>query len=137
VVLLVFKENIPIRYWEGIGERKHRETVPVLYNLDDNLSLQNNLKGFDDTSNIWLEPFSALINCMFPVEYVYADWLGWQTNAEAQRADPESLIGLPDTAIEAGSRAEGFCIPQFILRKVILNKAVCLISKNISSLTVI
>lgn len=54
---------------------------------------------------------------MFPVEYVYADWLGWQTNAEAQRADPESLIGLPDTAIEAGSRAEGFCIPQFILRK--------------------
>ena len=54
---------------------------------------------------------------MFPVEYVYADWIGWQANAEAQRADPESLIGLPDTVIEAGSRAEGFCIPQFILRK--------------------
>lgn len=80
-------------------------------------SLQNNLKGFDDTSNIWLEPFSALINCMFPVEYVYADWLGWQTNTEAQREDPESIIGLSDATIEAGSRAEGFCIPQFILRK--------------------
>ena len=80
-------------------------------------SLQNNLKGFDDTSNIWLEPFSALINCMFPVEYLYADWLGWQTNTEAQREDPESIIGLSDATIEAGSRAEGFCIPQFILSK--------------------
>ena len=54
---------------------------------------------------------------MFPVEYVYADWIGWQTKTEAERADPESLIRLPDTAIEAGSRVEGFCIPQFILRK--------------------
>ena len=80
-------------------------------------SLQNNLKSFDDTSNIWLEPFSALINCMFPVEYVYADWLGWQTNTQAHREDPESLIGLSEATIEAGSRAEGFCIPQFILRK--------------------
>ena len=54
---------------------------------------------------------------MFPVEYVYADWLGWQANTEAQQADPESLIGLPDSVIEAGSRAEEFCIPQFILRE--------------------
>ena len=80
-------------------------------------SQQNNLKGFDDASNIWLEPFSALNNCRFPVEYVYADWLGWQTNTEAQREDPESLIGLSDATIEAGSRAEGLCIPQFILKK--------------------
>ena len=48
---------------------------------------------------------------------MYADWLGWQANTVAQRADPESLIGLPVAAIEAGSRAEGFCIPQFILRE--------------------
>ena len=101
--------------------RKHRETLLVLYSPTGRLmvvfSQQNNLKGFDDTSTLWLELFSALINCMFPVEYVYADWLGWQTNTEAQRDDPESIIGLSQATIEAGSRAEGFCIPQFILRK--------------------
>ncbi|XP_078365088.1 cyclic GMP-AMP synthase-like receptor 2 [Oculina patagonica] len=72
---------------------------------------------FDQTSNIWLQPFSALINCMFPVEYVYADWLGWQTNNEAQRADPECLTSPSDATKEAGSRVEGFCIPQLVLRK--------------------
>ncbi|XP_078365083.1 uncharacterized protein LOC144649472 [Oculina patagonica] len=72
---------------------------------------------FDETSNIWLQPFSALINCMFPVEYVYADWFGWQTNDEASRADPESLTSPSEATKEAGSRVEGFCIPQFLLRK--------------------
>ena len=75
------------------------------------------MQGFDKTSNIWLEPFSTLINCMLPVEYVYADWFGWQTNSEAWRADSESLFSLSEDTIEAGSRVEGFCIPQFILRK--------------------
>ena len=54
---------------------------------------------------------------MLPVEYVYADWFGWQTNSEAWRADSESLFSLSEDTIEAGSRVEGFCIPQFILRK--------------------
>ena len=54
---------------------------------------------------------------MFPVEYIYADWFGWQANNEAQRADTESLFSLSEDTLEAGSRAEGFCIPQFILRK--------------------
>ena len=79
--------------------------------------LQNPSLGFDETSNIWLQPFSALINCMFPVEYVYADWFGWQTNIEAQRADPESLASPSEATKEAGSRVEGFCIPQFLFRK--------------------
>ena len=73
--------------------------------------------GFDERSKIWLQPFSALINCMFPVEYVYGDWMGWQTNSEANRADPE-FLGSPDQRDkEAGSQVEGFCIPQFLLRK--------------------
>ena len=54
---------------------------------------------------------------MFPVEYVYAEWLGWQTNNEAQRADLQSLASPSEATIEAGSRVEGFCIPQFVLRK--------------------
>ena len=54
---------------------------------------------------------------MFPVEYVYSDWFGWQTRSEAQRADPESLASRSEESIEAGSRVEGFCIPQFFLRK--------------------
>lgn len=81
------------------------------------LSQQNPSLGFDVTSNIWLQPFSALINCMFPVEYVYADWFGWQTNNEAQRADPESIVSPTEATKDAGSRVEGFCIPQFLLRK--------------------
>ena len=54
---------------------------------------------------------------MFPVEYVYGDWIGWQTNSEAQLEDPESLTSPSERSKVAGSRAEGFCIPQFILRK--------------------
>jgi len=73
--------------------------------------------NFDQTSGIWLQSFSALINCMFPVEYVYADWFGWQAHNEAQRADPGCISSTQEATKEAGSRVEGFCIPQFILRK--------------------
>ena len=53
---------------------------------------------------------------MFPVEYVYGDWIGWQTNTEARHADPEeSLISEPCCKV-AGSLAEGFCIPKYIHR---------------------
>ncbi|KAL9974896.1 hypothetical protein ACROYT_G011996 [Oculina patagonica] len=80
-------------------------------------AVSNRPQGFDETSNIWVQPFSALINCMFPVEYVYADWFGWQTWNEAQREDQESLVSPSEATIVAGSRVEGFCIPQFFLRK--------------------
>lgn len=71
---------------------------------------------FDETSNLWPEPFSTLMSCMFPVEYVYSDWFQWQATIEAQRRVPESLCSLSRDYFEAGSRVEGFCIPQFILR---------------------
>ena len=71
---------------------------------------------FDETSNLWPEPFSTLINCIFPLEYVYSDWFQWQANIEAQRRDPESPGSLTGDCFEAGSRVEGFCIPQFLLR---------------------
>ena len=54
---------------------------------------------------------------MFPVEYVYADWFGWQANIEAQREDLECISSTQEATKEAGSRVEGFCIPQFVLRK--------------------
>ena len=54
---------------------------------------------------------------MFPVEYVYADWFGWLANIEAHRKDPECIVSTPEATKEAGSRVEGFCIPQFVLRK--------------------
>ncbi|XP_068760083.1 uncharacterized protein [Montipora capricornis] len=73
--------------------------------------------GYDEASKIWLRPFSAFINCMFPVEYVYGDWISWRANSMANRADPESLTSPTERDKAAGSRVEGFCIPQFILRK--------------------
>ena len=54
---------------------------------------------------------------MFPVEYVYADWFGWQANIEAKQEDPECIVSTSEATKEAGSRVEGFCIPQFILRR--------------------
>ena len=41
----------------------------------------------------------------------------WQTNSVAKRADPE-FVGSPgERDKETGSQVEGFCIPQFLLRK--------------------
>ena len=54
---------------------------------------------------------------MFPVEYVYGDWIGWRANSIAKRADQESVTSPSERDKEAGSQVEGFCIPQFMLRK--------------------
>ena len=54
---------------------------------------------------------------MFPVEYVYADWIFWQTDSKAKRADPESVTSPSERDKDAGSRVEGFCIPQAFLMK--------------------
>ena len=54
---------------------------------------------------------------MFPVEYVYGEWFWWQEISNAKRSDPESLASSSPTDLEAGSRVEGFCIPQFLLAK--------------------
>ena len=54
---------------------------------------------------------------MFPVEYVYGDWCGWLANNEAKRADPESPTSPSERCKDTGSQVEGFCIPQFVLRK--------------------
>ena len=54
---------------------------------------------------------------MFPVEYVYADWIYWQTDSKVKRADPESLTSPSERVKDAGSRVEGFCIPQAFLMK--------------------
>ena len=56
------------------------------------------------------------LNCMFPVEYVYADWCGWLANNEAKRVDPESPTSPSERCKDTGSQVEGFCIPQFVLR---------------------
>ena len=73
--------------------------------------------AFDEKSNIWLQPFSVLINCTFPVEYVYADWNLWQTNRITRHADQESLASQDDRVKDTGSQVEGFCVPQFLLMK--------------------
>ena len=54
---------------------------------------------------------------MFPVEYVYADWIYWQTASKAKRADPESVTSPSERDKDAGSRVEGFCIPKAFLMK--------------------
>ncbi|XP_031548579.1 uncharacterized protein LOC116286267 [Actinia tenebrosa] len=73
------------------------------------------LFDFDDKSQVWLQPFSEIINCMFPVEYVYGEWIWWQATSEAKRSfNPESLASSSTSEIETGSRVEGFCIPQLL-----------------------
>ena len=79
--------------------------------------------AFDEKSNIWLQPFSVVINCMLPVEYVYADWIFCQTRSIARRADPESLASPSERVKDTGSQVEGFCIPQLLLRKSNIDQA--------------
>ena len=54
---------------------------------------------------------------MFPVEYVYADWIYWQTTSKAKRADPESLTSPSERVKDTGSQVEGFCIPRVLFVK--------------------
>ena len=54
---------------------------------------------------------------MFPVEYVYADWIYWQTTSKAKRADPESLTSPSERVKDTGSQVEGFCIPRVLFAK--------------------
>ena len=119
--MIFYAQTVFWLYKKGLRGKELQESVLLMdasfMPVGVYFSQQNPMQGFDETSNIWLQPFSALINCMFPVEYVYADWIGWQTNIEAQRADPESLTSPSEATIDAGSRVEGFCIPQFLLRK--------------------
>ena len=61
---------------------------------------------------------------MFPVEYVYADWIGWQENSKARRADPESPTCPNQRNKDSGSQVEGFCIPQFMLRKSDIDRVI-------------
>ena len=60
---------------------------------------------------------------MFPVEYVYADWIFCQTRSIARRADPESLASPSERVKDTGSQVEGFCIPQLLLRKSNIDQA--------------
>ena len=52
---------------------------------------------------------------MFPVEYVYADWIGWQAHNRAKRANPDCPTN--ERIKDTGSQVEGFCIPDFAVRK--------------------
>ena len=54
---------------------------------------------------------------MFPVEYVHADWIYWQTTSKAKRADPESLTSPSERVKDTGSQVEGFCIPRVLFVK--------------------
>ena len=55
---------------------------------------------------------------MFPVEYVYADWIGWQAYNcnRAKRADPDCPTCPNERIKDTGSQVEGFCIPDLVLR---------------------
>ncbi|XP_031548582.1 uncharacterized protein LOC116286269 [Actinia tenebrosa] len=75
------------------------------------------LSGFDKKSQVWLQPFSEIINCMFPMEYVYGEWIWWQATSEAKSIDPESLCSKAPSLIDTGSQVEGFCIPIFFVGK--------------------
>ncbi|KAK3710369.1 hypothetical protein QZH41_002800 [Actinostola sp. cb2023] len=72
---------------------------------------------YDDTSNVWLQPLSIIINCLLPIEFIYGDWFERIAESEERRSNPESLGSLLHDEIETGSRVEGFGIPQFLVPK--------------------
>ena len=43
--------------------------------------------------------------------------MGWRAKSIAKRADTESWTSLSERDKETGSQVEGFCIPEFMLRK--------------------
>ena len=70
---------------------------------------------YDERSQLWLEPFSELINGLFPIEQVYGDWNWWHAEREARLLfNPESLCSSSSSYLPTGSRAEGFCIPRLL-----------------------
>ena len=78
--------------------------------------LQASASNFDKISNIWLEPFSVILNCMFPVEYIYGNWFKQVLENKAKRSiDPELLCAQSPDELETGSRVEGFCIPEILV----------------------
>ena len=78
---------------------------------------------FDEISKLWIEPFSVLINCMVPVEWVYCDWYWWLGQSEAKHSDPECIALSSPTELVVGSRAEGFCIPRMFVSKSDLDES--------------
>ncbi|XP_001638831.2 uncharacterized protein LOC5518910 isoform X1 [Nematostella vectensis] len=65
---------------------------------------------FDERSEVWIEPFSELLNCLFPMEWVFGDWYWWLAYSNARHSDPECFF--LSNNLDAGSRVEGFCIPR-------------------------
>ena len=55
---------------------------------------------------------------------MYGDWCGWLANNEAKRADPESPTSPSERCKDTGNQVEGFCIPQFVLRKSDINRVI-------------
>ena len=52
---------------------------------------------------------------MLPLEYIYGDWYWWLGTHDAKKKTKNFMLSLSDNKIEAGSRIEGFCIPQLLL----------------------
>ena len=70
---------------------------------------------YDTKSKIWLEPFSLLLNLMFPVECIYSDWYYWQEVDKYKQNSGNTAFPSDTDDIETGSRVEGFCIPELYL----------------------
>ncbi|KXJ10340.1 hypothetical protein AC249_AIPGENE3246 [Exaiptasia diaphana] len=54
---------------------------------------------------------------MMPIEYIYADWYQLIAKDYVLRSNPDYIGSREEVDIEAGSQAEGFCIPEMHVPK--------------------
>ena len=72
---------------------------------------------FDTMSKLWLQPSSVIIDWLFPIEYVFGEWMFRQAGQYSLSVDKELLGSNAETDIYSGSTAEGLAVPRLFVRK--------------------
>ena len=68
---------------------------------------------FDNVSKLWLEPTSVIIDCLFPIEYIYGEWIHQKAYRYGLHSiTKDSLASIAATNIPSGSQAEGLSVPR-------------------------
>ena len=82
---------------------------------------------FDTVSKLWLQPSSVIIDWLFPIEYVFGEWMFRQAGHYSLSVDKEFLGSIAETDIYSGSTAEGLAIPRLFIKK----ESSCVKNRNI------
>ena len=73
---------------------------------------------FDNVSKLWLEPTSVIIDCLFPIEYIYDELIHQKACRYGLHSiTKDSLESISATNIPSGSQAEGLSVPRLYISK--------------------